>query len=182
MKFVCLLPLIAAAVVAAIAAVAAQQCGVIGEAQFCNETVCFHTETSSSCDGLVRVSDPVCDVVLWVWFPVSFGSGTFDLYESPERAQAGYSSAEEAARWYLLIRDGQLVNCTITNSTAFVSDEIVITAAKSSSGDDDSVTTSALFWVPTIIIIICLCIVAIVVAAAIAAIFIVAKTKADEKF
>lgn len=158
------------------------QCGVVSGAQRCNETTCFYSETESGCDGTVHVSVPVCDRVFWSWVDVTFGGGLFQLFESPERAESGYITAEEALAWERTVREGILVNCTVSNSTAFVygADASTTSGSTVDNHDHDDVTEKPLFWVPVIVIVSCFCALAAAITAIIGAVVFVAKrTKAD---
>lgn len=162
------------------------QCGVISAAQRCNETTCFYSETESGCDGAVGggasavVSVPVCDVTTWSWFDVTFGGGVFQLFESPERAAAGYTTVEDALAWERTIREGTLINCTVANSTAFVHKTGDV--KKDRSGHDhDDITKTPLFWVPVIIVVLCLCGLTLAIAA-IVGVAVFAKQRTAEKF
>lgn len=143
-------------VLAAAAVAAPSQCGIIGDVQRCAETTCYWAKTNSSCDGNVYIDvSPSCDETIWVWFRVVFGDAMFDLYESPERFAAGYASAADAFEWSSSISEGELVNCTLVNQTAYLIDENGQLLDTSSEGDDDE-SSRAIWWAPMIVIVGCI--------------------------
>jgi hypothetical protein len=161
------------------ACVSANECGVISNARRCNTTTCYWAETTSGCNGDVHLSEPICSDTYWVWFDVVFGDMIFRLFESPEKQVVGYSSAEDAFVWEQSIVPGTVVNCSLTNGTAFISTASVTDGGRRKSRD---VTKKGLFWVPMIIII--CCIGALIVALAIGVVTYVARAvkKTEDKF
>ena len=116
---------------------AAVQCGVVGEAEFCERTSCYIVQVNDTCgDGLlVEAPAPACDQAYYASFVASFGDALFVLYESPEREANGYESMRDALEWFGSVKS--LTDCVVQNSTAYTE---VGKADKSggSGGDDDT--------------------------------------------
>lgn len=114
----------------------AVQCGVVGEAEFCERTSCYIVQINDTCGGgsFVEAPAPACDQAYYASFVASFGDSLFVLYESPEREANGYASMRDALDWVGSVKS--LTDCVVSNSTAYT------TVSKASggggSGDDDT--------------------------------------------
>lgn len=100
-------------------AVSGVQCGVIGDVEFCEKTLCYITFVNNTC-GWVNITEtpaPDCDTVYYASFVASFGDALFVLYESPLAEANGYATMREALDWAGSVKS--ITDCTIVNSTAY---------------------------------------------------------------
>lgn len=141
------------------------QCGVIGDAEYCERSVCYVIHVNDTC-GWLNVSDtpaPACDAAYYASFVASLGESLFVLYESPEREANGYPTMREALDWTGSVKP--LTDCTIVNGTAYSE---VGKASSGNGGGNDKYTKAILIIVVIVVGLILLLAAAIVAIIAVA--------------
>jgi hypothetical protein len=130
----------------------AVQCGVVGEAEFCERTTCYTVQVNDTC-GMVLSDEPApaCDAAYYASFVATFGDSLFILYESPLREANGYPSMREALAWVGSVQS--LTECVVSNSTAYTD---VGKARKSGGGNDNDEYLLAILIIVIVVVVVAL--------------------------
>lgn len=148
------------------------QCAVIGTENVCERRRCTRTEINSTCGGLV-VGASTCDDTYFASFDVLFGGVPLKLYQSREAELVGYETLEEMREWVDSVPE--LVNCSVSNSTAYISNSVTEKSGGGSRNYGVIITGLASAILFCVVVVVC------AVVAAVAAFFgIKLKTRKDD--
>lgn len=164
-----LIILVATAAIVSAGQVSTQaQCGIIGEAEYCEKTLCYITLLNTTCDSgqsnITEAPAPDCDTVYYVSFVAAFGDSYFTLYESPEAEANGYDSQRAALDYVGSVKP--LTPCTLVNGTAYSS-----VSKSNSGGSSNSKYSSAILGIViaavALLAVLIVCVIVLIVAVAI---------------